>query len=182
MADGYYGEIRAFAFTYEPVGWLLCDGRVLTIQANAALYSLIGTRYGGDGKTTFALPDLRGYAVTAVNNGPSLPVGLTSYTMGQTVGTVSVATPLPAHTHQMVSGAAPNSAGDPAIIPSPTANSVVSRTLGQYNFAPPTAGTAVGMAPQAVGTVGGSTAHSNLSPYMILAFYICNDGVYPTSD
>lgn len=166
MTDPFLGEIRAFGFGFAPRNWALCNGQVLTIQQNQALYSLIGVQYGGNGTTNFALPDLRGRtAVGAAESGP--PTSLTRYPVGTQVGvpTVSLtAGQLPPHTHQMPVAAARTS----------------SRAAGNAD-APGGAYGAVGGGSTSAGLApaGGGAAHQNLPPYLAVSFCIALVGIFP---
>ncbi|MCK7594970.1 phage tail protein [Pseudomarimonas salicorniae] len=171
MSEPYVGEIRMFAGNFAPAGWAFCDGQLLSISQNDALFSLLGTIYGGDGETTFGLPDLRGRLPIHAGSGP----GLTPRTLGQGAGTESetlIANQLPPHTHvlQASSGLA-NS-------PGPQGN-VLATSTGLDLFideAPSVSLHATGM-----DATGGSQSHSNLMPYLCVHFIIALVGIYPSS-
>jgi microcystin-dependent protein len=165
MADQYVGEIRIFGGNYAPQGWALCNGQLLSISDYAALFSLIGNTYGGDGQTTFAVPNLSGRAV--VHNG-------SGYTLGQAGGTETVTltvTQLPAHSHPV---RAAEASGDNA---SPAGN--LWAVNGTTAFASDTSG-AVAMNPQAITATGGSQPHDNMMPYLAVNYIIALEGNYPT--
>jgi microcystin-dependent protein len=166
MADAFVAEIRIFAGNFAPKGWAFCNGQLLPISQNTALFSLLGTFYGGDGQSTFGLPDLRGCSPMHPGQGP----GLTLRSLGERGGEESVTLNLnqmPAHSHQLT-------ASTSASTPSP-ANSVPgagSKIYGPANNLVPMAGTAVSSA-------GGSQPHDNRQPYLVLNFIIALQGIYP---
>jgi microcystin-dependent protein len=171
MADPFVAEIRIFPFNFAPKGWAFCDGQLLPISQNTALFSLLGTTYGGDGKSTFALPDLQGSApihVGAAQPGP----GLSVYDLGETGGVDNVTLLLsetPSHTHNIT--AQTTDPGDNRI-PAPQLN------LGNtaiYSGSNPTAT----MDPSATSLYGNSQPHNNLMPYLTLNFNIALQGIYP---
>jgi microcystin-dependent protein len=165
MANPYVGEIRMFAGTFAPQGWMFCDGQLLPIAESETLFNLIGTTYGGDGQSTFALPDLRG----------RIPIHLGgTHVLGAAGGTETVTITvreMPAHTHAL------NASGDPADPLSSPAGSLLADT-GLSNIYDPAF--AVAMSTQAVGTNGGSGPHDNMAPYQCLSFIISLFGVFPS--
>jgi len=170
MSSPYVGEIRIFAGNFAPVGWAFCDGSLMAISENETLFNLIGTTYGGDGQSTFALPDLRGRAPIHQGTG-----GGSSYFIGQMAGVESVTlttNQIPAHSH--VPQAAIGAAGDPTDSP---ANNVWSGwTGGQFTTQDPS----VGLSAAAVGSAGGSQPHDNLPPFLAINFIISLFGVFPS--
>ena len=167
MSEPFLGEIRTFTGNFAPNGWALCDGRVLPIAQYTALFSLLGTTYGGDGKVTFGLPNLQGNAPMHWGDGP----GLTPRTIGETDGssTVSViVTEMPGHTHLV--GASQSSAS--AL--SPTDNVLGDASL--YAGPPYTQA----LSPLAFGPAGGSQPHDNRQPYLALTFIIALQGIFPS--
>jgi len=168
MADPFVAEIRIFPFNFAPKGWAFCDGQILPISQNTALFSLLGTNYGGDGKSTFALPDLQGSVPIHQGQGS----GLSEYFVGETGGEPYVTlllTETPTHSHNITAQTIDQ--GDNRI-PSPSLN------LGNtqmYSNAQPTAT----MDPQALSLYGNSQPHNNLMPYLTLNFNIALQGVYP---
>jgi microcystin-dependent protein len=168
MSEPFIAEVRIFAGNFAPRGWAFCDGQLLPIAQNTALFSLIGTTYGGDGRTTTALPNLQGRAPMHPGRGP----GLTSRRLGERLGVETVTlseSQLPSHTHGVNSFGTPDSAtpaGDKGIGAAPI-----------YGDA---AGTKVNMAANAVGSVGGGQAHNNMQPYLGLNFIIALQGLYPS--
>jgi microcystin-dependent protein len=179
MSDQYLGEIRMFAGlagTKAPNGWAFCDGTVLPISGNEALFSLIGVVYGGDGRTNFALPDLRGRL--PIHAGTLTPGGNT-YRLGNSGGTETVtitASGLPAHTHSInvISGTGK------ATTPSP-ANAIPATTTMNMYAAPTATTTIAPMNTTSMSSEGGNVAHNNMMPYLALGFIIALQGIYPMS-
>ncbi len=176
MGDYYIGEIRAFACDYAPEDWALCDGSLLPVQQNAALFSLLGIQYGGDGKINFALPDLRGRVPigTGVRNISSPPY---TYVVGNKGGSESVAiqtTEMPAHNHSfLVKNAAGTVPLAGAIVAIPDGGSTKVNT---YNTA---AGSTTSLNPGTINSTGAGGAHNNMQPYQIINFCIAIRGLYP---
>jgi microcystin-dependent protein len=171
MADPFLAEIRIFPFNFAPKGWAWCDGQILPISQNTALFSLLGTNYGGDGKVTFALPNLEGSAPLHVGGNQPGP-GLSFYDLGQSGGTEAVTllgTEMPIHNHFITAQTIDQ--GDNRI-PKPTLNLGNSQ---MYSNANPSAQ----MDPTAIGLFGGSLPHNNMMPYLTLYFNIALQGVYP---
>ena len=171
MADQFLAEIRIFGFNFAPVDWAFCDGQIMPISQNTALFSLIGTYYGGDGRVTFGLPNIQGNCVLAPGPGP----GLSPYQIGETVGVQTVTltnNQLPAHTHAMRAHA-----GDPADLNAPNPNRSLARSSGGAAYGPPTG--AVQMASGSASTVGGGAAHNNMQPFVSMNFCIALKGIYP---
>jgi microcystin-dependent protein len=184
MTDPFIGELKMVSFNYAPRGWAFCNGQLLAIQQNQALFSLLGTQYGGNGTTNFALPDLRSRAPLGYGQGP----GLSNYVIGQVGGTETVtllSTQIPQHTHIL--------AGDTTV--AATSNAAVpaaGNSLGAGIGIPPTGdpfalniyGTAGGAtAPQAAATIGnfgGSQGHENRQPYLVLNWIIALQGIFPS--
>ncbi|MBF9222991.1 phage tail protein [Hymenobacter ruricola] len=175
MGDPILGELRQISFNYAPRGWAFCNGQLLPIAQNQALFALLGTMYGGDGRTTFALPDLRGRV--PVSQG-QLPGG-SSYTLGQTGGLDAVTlitTELPAHTHPVTGTLQTAAFGDPS---SPQGNYLASDANAQFGAGPASAtmgGTAQGTSDNA----GGSQPHENRQPVLALNYVIALQGAFPT--
>lgn len=165
----FIGEVKAFAGDYAPVGWLRCDGQPLLIASYPNLYSIIGTTYGGDGITTFAVPDLRGRVPIGIGPGP----GLTSRALGQNGGAESVAladTQMPVHTHTLraalANGTSPRAAGN-----------VMARSAAAIpHYA---AAADVNLAPGAIGSAGVGTAHNNMHSSLACTFIIAHQGTMP---
>jgi len=172
MAEPFIGEIIVFAGTFAPRGYADCDGQLLQINQNQALFSLLGTRYGGDGRTTFGLPDLRGRAAMHQGSGP----GLTPRALGARTGSEAVAlTPaqMPVHSH------APRASTVEATDASPSAAGVLVLADGEtalYGTAVPT----TLMSAEAIGDVGGNAAHGNMMPFQTVRYCISLSGLFPS--
>ena len=174
MSTPYLSEITIFAGNFAPRNWAFCNGQIIPLQQNTALFSLLGTNYGGNGTTNFALPDFRGRAAVFWGTGP----GLSNYSIGQASGTESVTlntTQLPAHTHQMFGGTT-TSTTQVTGIPSST-GVLTNAAQGQCYIN--TATSLIAMAPQAIGLAGGGQAHENRQPTLALTFIIATQGVFP---
>lgn len=182
MEDPFLGEITIFAGTYAPYGWSLCDGTILQIRQNTALYALIGTQYGGDGVTTFALPNLIGRL--PIHQGTNSTTG-TTYVMGQTVGQNSVTllkNTIPAHSHPITGQINFKTRGDSSgNSDSPDANAVAQAPLKKFFSRVPNQTFA--MAPldssNIIGPVGNNIPHQNMQPYLPLNFIISMQGNFP---
>jgi microcystin-dependent protein len=177
MSSPYVGEIRCFGFTFAPYGWAFCNGQPMPISNFETLYAVIGTTYGGDGQTTFNLPNLQGYAPMHWGN----PTSGFNTTIGQVQGTPNVTLTTqqePAHTHTIISQELPPG-GIVLATATPGANTWLSdaRPSGAYNYTP-TINAA--FAPNAITSVGGSQPHDNTQPYLVLNFCISLFGVFPT--
>jgi microcystin-dependent protein len=169
MSNPFLGEIQLFGGNFAPRGWALCSGQLLPISQNDALYSLVGTTYGGDGQVTFGLPDLRGRRPVSQGQGPNL----SNYVLGQVGGVeaVTLSTPeLPGHTHQVLAVAGTASASSPA------ANAWAAWPDNQYTTGSPSGQ----LAAASTAVAGGNQSHDNLSPYLVVNFIIALQGVYPS--
>ncbi len=165
--ESFIGEIRIFAGNYAPAGWAICDGTLLSISENEMLFSLIGTTYGGDGQTTFALPDFRGRVVISQGQNPTTG---TTYTLGQKGGTETVTLTtqqMPVHTHNVQASSLAGTASSPA-------NATWAK-FEQYSSQAPN-GT---MNPNTISSVGGNQAHNNMMPYLPINYIICVYGIFP---
>ncbi len=172
MADPFVAEIRIFPFNFAPKGWAFCDGQILPISQNTALFSLLGTTYGGDGKSTFALPNLQGSAPMHPGQGPGLPL----YDLGETGGTPTVTlieSEIPSHPHTLFANAV---VGD-TNAPSPQVSLARSNNATAYQDV--TNQNVVQLNGAAVAPSGNSQPHNNLMPYLTLNFNIALQGVYP---
>lgn len=169
MTDPFVAEIRIFPFNFAPRGWAWCNGQLLPISQNTALFSLLGTTYGGDGKSNFALPDLQGRASMHQGQGP----GLSVRDLGESGGSETVtllASEIPAHTHAL------NASGGPANIQAPADTRVLGRANTTVYAAP---SNPVQLAPEALTSAGGNLPHNNMQPYLTLYFNIALQGIYP---
>jgi microcystin-dependent protein len=167
MAEPFLSEIRIMSFVFPPKGWALCDGQLLPINQNQALFSLLGTTYGGDGRVNFALPDLRSRVPIHMGSGFSL-----GQRGGEQGHTLSIAE-LPQHTHVM------NATSAPAVlntVPGPT--SMLAKVTGDLIYTAPA--NLVAADPTAVANVGGSQAHLNMQPFLVLSFCIALQGIFPS--
>jgi microcystin-dependent protein len=170
MADPFVAEIRMFGFNFPPTGWAWCDGQLMPLSQNTALFALLGTMYGGNGKSNFALPDLAGRAPMQWGQGP----GLTDRYQGEPGGAESVTlleSEIPAHSHQLRAATQDNAD--------------VHNVGPAASFAPSTGGTLYQDAPntqlaaEALTPSGGSLPHSNMQPYLTIAFAIALQGIFP---
>jgi len=171
MADPFVAEIRIFGFNFAPTGWAFCDGQLLPISQNTALFSLLGTFYGGDGKSTFALPDLQGSA--PLHQGQSTTG--TQYFLGQTGGSDTVVllqSEMPSHNHTI------RARTDPAELQIATPNRAISRSSNANAYKATTTNLAL-MAINMLGLSGGGGPHNNLMPYLTLNFCIAMQGIFP---
>lgn len=170
MADPFVAEIRMFPFNFAPKGWAFCDGQILPLSQNTALFSLLGTTYGGDGKSNFALPDLQGRSGMHPGQGP----GLSLHDLGETGGSETVSlleSEIPSHAHAW------NASNQDGTVQTPggqlTAGGVGGISL--YN----TATSLTPISSDAVSVVGGDQPHNNLQPYLTVNFCIALQGIYP---
>ena len=164
MSDPFIGEIKLFPYNGVPRGWAACQGQLMQINQNQALYSLLGNVYGGDGRTTFGLPDLRGRV--AIHVGSNIPVGASGGEENHTL----TANEMPQHTHQVL--ASNSSAGVSEI------GGATWAVAENASYNP--AGTMVPMSQAAIGVSGGSQPHPNMQPYLAMAFCIAIQGIYPS--
>jgi microcystin-dependent protein len=173
MSAPFIGEIRMFGGNFAPRGWAFCQGQILSIAQNTALFSLLGTTYGGNGQTTFALPDLRGRVPIQPGQGP----GLSPRTLGEAGGQETVtliASQMPAHNHGLNVFNGPGTASSPAgaVIAAPVSGA----TLDKAFSATPSAT----MSPASIGSAGGSQPHNNMPPYQCVNFIIALEGIFPS--
>ncbi|MBR9764906.1 MAG: phage tail protein [Rhodobacteraceae bacterium] len=174
MSEPFIAEIRIFAGNFAPRGWAFCDGQLMPIADNTALFSLIGTTYGGDGRTTMALPNMQGRAPMHPGRGP----GLTMRRLGERDGSSTVTlteAQLPSHDHPMMASS------DMASTATPTTETSLARSgFGDNLYQTNTTESLAYMAYQAVQRTGGSQAHQNMQPYLALNFIIALTGLYPS--
>ena len=167
MADPFVAEIRIFPFNFAPKGWAWCDGQLLPLSQNTALFSLLGTTYGGDGKSNFALPNLQGNAPMHPGQGP----GLSLHDLGETGGSETVTlleSEIPSHSHAL------RASPDDADVRIPTAARTLAKSVMYATGAPNTA-----LAGQALAPAGGDQPHNNMMPYLTFYFNIALQGVFP---
>jgi microcystin-dependent protein len=173
MSSPFVAEIRMFGFNFAPTGWAQCNGQLMPISQNTALFSLLGTMYGGDGKSTFALPDLQGSV--PLNWGQSTTG--TQYFEGQQAGSEFVTliqSEMPFHTH-FIAG----SQADPAEVSAPQPTVVLGRSNNGDAYGARSAGSIVNMSFQTLSVAGGSLPHNNMMPYLTVNFCIAMQGVFP---
>lgn len=172
MADPFVAEIRIFPFNFAPRGWAWCDGQLLPLSQNTALFSLLGTTYGGNGKSNFALPDLQGRAPMHPGQGP----GLSLHDLGETSGSETVTlleSEIPAHSHTMRANS------DFADLQTPSPARSIARSQNASAYQTTTNQSLVSLAPEALAPAGGDQPHNNLQPYLTFYFCIALQGVFP---
>ncbi|MCA9032057.1 MAG: phage tail protein [Planctomycetaceae bacterium] len=172
MSEPFVGEIRMFAGNFAPRGWAFCDGQLLAVSQNDALFSLLGTIYGGDGRNTFALPDLRGRVPVHIGTGP----GLSQVREGAKAGSENVtliANQIPTHSHPAqgftAAGTEPN-----------VANGRPAQVAGGMYLASPNPASLKTLAPATITEMGGSQSHTNMQPFLCVYFIIALVGIYPS--
>ena len=171
MADPFVAEIRIFTFNFAPKGWAFCDGQLLPLSQNTALFSLLGTTYGGDGKSTFALPDLQGSAPMHPGQGP----GLSLHDLGETGGSETVTlleSEIPSHPHSVV--ASEVDGNERTLL-----GQLLAHGVSISGYQAPSPGTVTQLAWSAVAPAGGDAPHNNLQPYLTFYFCIALQGVFP---
>ncbi|HXI22408.1 MAG TPA: tail fiber protein [Pyrinomonadaceae bacterium] len=169
MADPFVAEIRIFPFNFAPKGWAWCDGQLLPLSQNTALFSLLGTTYGGDGKSNFALPDLQGRAPMHPGQGP----GLSLHDLGETGGSETVTlleSEIPSHSHAWADSKGDGNDSSPA-------NELFAKGIGIGMYAVP--GAIVQLDPNIISPAGGDQPHNNMMPYLTFYFCIALQGVFP---
>jgi microcystin-dependent protein len=167
--DPFVAEIRIFPFNFAPKGWAFCDGQILPLSQNTALFSLLGTTYGGDGKSNFALPNMQGNVPMHPGQGP----GLSLHDLGETGGSDTVSlleSEIPSHSHALMASQSDATDQSPA-------NEEFAAGVGIGTYAAP--GALVQLSSNGVAPAGGDQPHNNLQPYLTLNFCIALQGVYP---
>ncbi len=172
MAEAFVAEIRIFPFNFAPKGWAFCDGQLLPISQNTALFSLLGTTYGGNGTSTFALPNMQGCAPMQQGQGPGLSLRILGETAGEQTVTL-LQTEMPAHAHTAVASSASDSN-----LPASNAWASGQKGFGSV-YAPSVPATNVQMNPFALSIAGGSLPHNNMMPFLTVSFCIALQGVFP---
>lgn len=173
--DGTIGEIRMFAGNFAPRGWAFCQGQIMSIAQNTAVFSILGTTYGGNGQTTFGLPDLRSRVPVGQGQGP----GLSSYNLGQMGGMETVTltqNEIPAHNHLVRGVNAEATSTDPDGKSLATVTDATANPMPSYAAPTPT----VSLHPQTLSVTGGNQPHTNIQPYLVLNFVICLEGIFPS--
>jgi microcystin-dependent protein len=174
MSEPFIAEIRIFAGNFAPRSWAFCDGQLLPISNNTALFSLIGTTYGGDGRTTTALPNLEGRAPMHPGRGP----GLTERRLGQKLGVETVTlteAQIPSHNHTVRASSSPGTGNMPG-----NSASIATAGFGDNLYQTDITNNVVSMSPETLSSTGGSQAHQNMQPYLVLNFIIALQGLYPS--
>ena len=171
MSEPFVGEIRMFAGNFAPRGWAYCDGQLLAVSQNDALFSLLGTVYGGDGRTTFGLPDMRGRIPIHAGTGPGLSQRRLGAKSGAETVTVTV-NQMPSHSHDVPVSAAGASSGNPS--------GKVSASSAPTNIYSTALANAQEMSSAAISSTGGSQPHTNLMPFLCVHFIIALFGIYPS--
>jgi microcystin-dependent protein len=169
--DPFVAEIRIFPFNFAPKGWAFCDGQILPLSQNTALFSLLGTTYGGDGKSNFALPNMQGNAPMHPGQGP----GLSLHDLGETGGSETVTlleSEIPSHSHGLMA------AVNPATSRLPSSSVGLARSAGVSAYQTNTS-QLVTMSDNAIAPAGGDQPHNNMQPYLTLNFCIALQGIYP---
>jgi len=169
MSEPFLSEIKIMSFNFPPKGWALCNGQFLPINQNQALFALLGTTYGGNGQTTFALPNLRGRVPIHMGNG---------HTLGEAAGSTAVTVniqQLPTHIHLVQASTAIGT------MDLPPGGAMLAQSSGQFLYGP-AAGNLTQMAPNSVSSVGGSQPHNNMEPYLVLNFCIALQGIFPSQN
>lgn len=172
MSNPFVAEIRIFPFNFAPTGWAFCNGQLLPLSQNTALFSLLGTTYGGDGKSNFALPNMQGNSPMQPGQGP----GLSLHDLGETGGSTTVSlleSEMPSHSHGLIGNAFEATQG----LPAPTTG--LARSQGGNAFQNVTNQNIVQMSGNTVAPAGGDQPHNNLQPYLTLNFCIALQGVFP---
>lgn len=171
MASPFLSEIRIVSFNFPPKGWAFCNGQILSIQQNAALFALVGTTYGGNGTSNFQLPNLQGQAPLMYGNATS-----GSYVLGEVGGEINhtlLTTEIPSHVHTMQGSNTAGTTGTPTNAALAQPSSAIGNAYGPATSLTP-------MAPQAIANTGGSQPHSNQQPYLVLSFIIALVGIFPS--
>ncbi|HEX6179033.1 MAG TPA: tail fiber protein, partial [Thermoanaerobaculia bacterium] len=172
MSDQFLAEIRIFPFNFPPTGWAFCDGQIMPLSQNTALFSLLGTTYGGDGKSTFALPDMVGNAPMQPGNSGQ---GLSTRILGEMSGVESVTlliSEIPVHTHNVMGST------EDGELKSPDTNRIIGRSINAFLYQTSNAGLQP-MAFQTLSLAGGGLPHNNMQPYLTLNFCIALQGIFP---
>jgi microcystin-dependent protein len=168
MAEPFLSEIRMMSFGFPPKGWATCDGQLLPINQNQALFSLLGTTYGGDGRVNFGLPNLQGRVPIHMGGGHVL-----GERGGEQAHTLSIAE-LPTHVHSL------NGSSTAATTVTPDTNTVLSASNPQSVYG--LSANVTAMSPSAIGSIGGSQAHTNMEPFLVISFCIALQGIFPSQN
>jgi microcystin-dependent protein len=172
MSSPFVAEIRIFPFNFAPKGWAFCNGQLLPLSQNTALFSLLGTTYGGDGKSTFALPDMQSNAPMHPGQGP----GLSLHDLGEMAGSQAVTlleSEIPVHGHTL------SAQNQPGQLAAPGPDRTIARSSGGFAYKAPPFGPNVQFDPNMLAPSGGSLPHNNMQPYLTLNFCIALQGIFP---
>jgi microcystin-dependent protein len=172
VANPFLAEIRIFPFNFAPIGWALCDGQLLPISQNTALFSLLGTNYGGNGTSTFGLPSLQGRVAMHPEQGP----GLSPHDLGEDGGSDEITllqSQIAAHNHDL------QAAAQNALQTLPGPGNLLARSSGAFAYQENTSSNLVEMSAHAIAPAGGNQPHNNLQPYLTLNFCIALTGIFP---
>jgi len=176
MSEAYIGEIRCFGFNFAPVNWAFCNGQLLSIAQNTALFSILGTTFGGNGTTNFGLPNLQGQIPMHWGNPAGLPVTVIGEVQGQ-AGVTLTTQQLPIHTHTATASVLGSVAEQSAI---PTNTSFLSDAqAGDHTYTATPSSVTAQFSPKAISVTGTSLPHDNMSPYLTLSFCISMNGLFP---
>ena len=173
--EAFLGQIQVVPYNFAPANWALCNGQLLSISQNTALFSLLGTQYGGDGRQTFALPNFQSYVVLGSGSGP----GLSNYVNGEVIGTASctlIAAEMPAHAHSVEGTTASASSSSPA---GNIFGATGGRGHGAAYYVPYVPANNVAMATAGLGLTGGNQPHNNLMPSLVMNYIIALSGIFP---
>ena len=177
MAESFVGQIIMTGFNFAPKGFALCNGQLLQVTQNQALFALLGVMYGGDGRTTFGLPDLRGRTPVGVGTSADVKWQPPAYTQGTPAGVENVTlslTALPTHKHTA------NGSAVSAVVRTAAGNFYSTSNLSSNPLYAPATGPQIVMDPTTIGTAGGNVAHNNMQPFQVLNFCICLAGYFPS--
>jgi microcystin-dependent protein len=177
MAEPYLGQIQTFGFNFAPTGWMQCNGQLLSIAAYSALFALLGTTYGGNGTTTFGLPDLQGRVAISQGQG----AGLSNYVIGEASGSETVtllSTQMPLHSHAVNAVSGTTGAGTTPTNAVPCQPLVIPNTTHVSPYSTSTANTT--MSNTMIGTAGGNQPHNNMQPFLTVNYCIAYVGIFPT--
>jgi microcystin-dependent protein len=181
MTTPYIGQLQLFGFNFAPVGWAVCQGQLLPISQNPALFSILGTSFGGNGTTTFGLPNLQGLAAVGAGQG----IGLSPYLVGETAGATSVTidtSTMPMHNHNLMASSATgttvNVAGNQLGV-SQVGGGKQGASYSSQIYSPNPSKATTGMAAKALAVTGGSLPHNNVQPYLTLNYCIALQGAFP---
>ncbi|MGC2125421.1 MAG: tail fiber protein [Xanthobacteraceae bacterium] len=176
MSQAYLGEIRCFGFNFAPYNWALCSGQLLPISQYTALFSILGTNFGGNGTTTFGLPNLQGQIPMHWGSGPAVPTTVIGEAQGAAQVTL-LSAQLPQHIHA-ISSATPGSSGERSAIP--TSTSYLSEARGTFVYQNPPVTPNSAFSPKAISQTGSNQPHDNMQPYLVLNFCIALYGIFPS--